>query len=406
MNIQEALNRCVEKTEQNIRQIGTVLYEYPGRLCTDGKYFETAQALRPLQHIFCWTQGFFTGMAGISYQLSGQKELLQWLYSLYPQFYDKVFQFGTETMHDLGFLYSPYAVMLYRITGDRKMRELGVKAAELLADRYVANGGYIRAWGRMDGWVPAYVDAELAKDHFFTQSNGVAIIDCMMNLPLLFWAGEVTGEPRYCQTAQAHIETTLRHFIREDGSVCHAYLFDTETGLPICVQNFCGYSDDSYWARGTAWAMYGFAVAYRYTGEQRYLDTAKRLTAEYLRCAGDRGVPVWDFRLPADRPALPSGKIQADWDITDAKNKDKVVDTSAAAVAVCALQELSAAGEVGLRQYGVTILQALADHYFDSSLETNGLLHHSNGQMGYTAFGDYFFMEALARETRGISVCW
>ena len=91
-------------------------------------------------------------------------------------------------MHDLGFIYSPYAVMLYKITDDEKYKNIGIAAADALIKRFIPNGGYIRAWGRMDDVIPDYVDAQLAKDHFFTESRGLSIIDTMMNLPLLFWA--------------------------------------------------------------------------------------------------------------------------------------------------------------------------------------------------------------------------
>lgn len=168
-------------------------------------------------------------------------------------------------MHDLGFIYSPYAVMLYKITDDEKYKNIGIAAADALIKRFIPNGGYIRAWGRMDDVIPDYVDAQLAKDHFFTESRGLSIIDTMMNLPLLFWASETTGHPVYKNIAEAHIKTTLSHFIRPDGSVYHAFRFNTETDEAIGGANYCGYGVESHWARGTSWILYGLANAYGYT---------------------------------------------------------------------------------------------------------------------------------------------
>ena len=148
--------------------------------------------------------------------------------------------------------------MAYRLTGDARMKALSVRAAEVLAHRFVTSGGYIRAWGRMDDSIPAYIDDQLRKDNFFANSRGLAIIDCMMNIPLLFWAGQETQDPFFTQVAVAHADTTLRHFIRPDGSVCHAWRFDPDTGESVGEFNDCGYSVGSHWARGTAWAVYGF----------------------------------------------------------------------------------------------------------------------------------------------------
>lgn len=134
----------------------------------------------------------------------------------------------------------------------------------------------------MDDTVPAYVSSELAKDHFFTESRGLAIVDCMMNLPLLFWASEAEGNPRYAEVAKAHADMTLRYFVREDDSVCHAYRFD-EDGMPLGEENYCGFSKGSRWARGMAWAIYGYAICYSYTKDKRYLDVSERACRVFLQ---------------------------------------------------------------------------------------------------------------------------
>ena len=141
----------------------------------------------------------------------------------------------------------------------------------------------------MDDKIPDYVDEQLAKDHFFTQSHGLTICDCMMNLPLLFWAGAETGHPVYGDVAREQIETTLKYFFREDDSIYHAYRFDDE-GHPLGGENFCGFRADSAWARGTSWLIYGLAIAYRYAGEKRYLDTSLRLFKKYALDCDETGV--------------------------------------------------------------------------------------------------------------------
>lgn len=409
MSYGEILNISVEKTRRNMREMGNEWREFPLKSCFDGRYFADAQQPgRPLSHVFCWTQGFFAGMAGISYAITKDESFLNWLRTGYDYFYNKVNRDSLETMHDLGFLYSPYSVFLYRQTGETRMKELSVKAADELIKRYVPNGHYIQAWGRMNNRTPDYVDDELAKNHFFTQSEGLAIIDCMMNLPLLFWASRETGHPVYANIATEHIRTTIRHFIREDGSVYHAYRFSVLDGAPVQPENYCGYATDSWWARGAAWAIYGLAIAYDYTRVPEYLALAEQLALRFAEQAGEEGVPVWDFRLPEATPAIASENRSAfPWDASDLNNLAYNKDTSAAAIVVCAIQRMSKHGEnAELERFKRAALDSLAHRYFNSDKGVNGLLTHSNGRMEYTSYGDYFFMEALAHETHGLDTCW
>ena len=406
--MQKALDCAVEKAARNQEQIGSDLREFRG--CPDGQYFEgDRDSFLPLSHIFNWTQSFFTGESYWAYRITKDETYLKWMYQFYQEYYDKVFQTPLETMHDTGFLYTPYAVALYEATGDPKMKELGVKAADELAKRFEPNGGYIRAWGRMDGETPSYVDPELAKDHFFTESRGLAIIDCMMNLALLFWAGRETGHPYYTRIAQAHADTTLRYFVREDDSVCHAYRFDEETGEPLGVENYCGFSKESHWARGTAWAVYGYAIAYDYTKKAEYLDTAVRLARKFVELSGKDGVPIWDFRLPADTPAIYCGKKQEqyDWDITKPENTRFNLDTSAAAIVACGILEIvKHREEPDLKTAADTMLTSLCEKYVDYDPDVPGLLSRQNGNMTYTSFGDYFLMEALSMRLHGFKRIW
>ncbi len=375
------LNVITQKVKQNIKQMGNVAGEWPE--VSDGRYFQCSP--RELKHVFSWTQGFWTGMAGISYEITGDREYLKWIYSLYGQFYDKVHKYCLDTMHDLGFIYSLYAVMMYKLTGDEKMKELGISAANCLAMRYVPQGHYIRAWNRMDGQIPDYVDEELAKDHFFTESDGLMIVDCMMNLPLLFWASEETGHPFYKSVAISHIDMAVKYLVREDYSIIHAYRFHPETGEPMQPENYCGYGVDSYWARGTSWMIYGLVIAYKYTGKEEYLDLFEKITAKFIESCEADGIPVWDFRIPEE--------------VSHAK------DTSAAAVVCCGitLYQRYRSNEV-FSSYVEKTMDVLANQYFNSSLDVNGLPRESNGRNVYTSYGDYYFLEALAMRERGLEI--
>lgn len=402
-----ALNCLVQKTKRNIEKIGDDLREFVGQ--PDGQYFQgTRENYLPLSHIFNWTQSFFTGEACLAYHATKDQEFLEWNYQFYGEYYKKVFETSLEIMHDTGFLFSPYAVAMYQITGDPKMKELGVKAADELAKRFVPKGGYIRAWGRMDDITPPYVDEALSHNHFFTESRGLAIVDCMMNLPLLFWAGKVTGHPYYRRIAEIHADTTLKYFVREDDTVCHAWRFDEETGESIGEANYCGYGVGSHWARGTAWAIYGFAIAYDYTKKPEYLDASVRLARKFLELCGGE-VPVWDFRLPRETPAMYCGEKRdwCTWDVTDPANIKYVLDSSAAAVTVCGIFEiLRHCQDERLEQGAEHLLEVLCRDFMDSDPEVPGMLREQNGARLYTSFGDYYLMEALALKVCGVPRIW
>ena len=373
--------QLLKKIERNIEKIGDDLRDFPGRV--SGDYLEDREKAIKIGHIFNWTQSFFTGMALWAYQDTGDKKFLKWVLQFKSSYEDKVFKTPMETMHDLGFLYSPYAVMLYEITGDEEFKNIGIKAADALAMRYEPKGRYIRAWGRMDGKIPEYVDKELAKNGFFTESKGLAIIDCMMNIPLLFWASKVTGHVFYERIAIEHANTTMKYFLRDDYSVRHAYRFSEETGEPLGEANDCGYANGSHWARGTAWGVYGFAIAYNYTNKAEYLDTAISLLDKFMMESNGK-VPVWDFRLP--------------------DYEEKAVDTSAAAIILCGIIELEKHKTTKKLQMYKKMLRDNLEEYINYNANIMGILKEQNGNHTYTSFGDYFLIESYMKETADINV--
>ena len=374
MDAKTAMDICIEKTKLHIAEFKKSGFkEYC--TCTNGNFFTEGESAE-LNSKWVWTASFFTGMASIAYEHNGDKEILSWLESLYDLYYDKIFNHGRETMHDLGFVYSPYGVMMYKLTGEAKYREISIKAADELCKRYVFDGGYINAWADMD-------DESIAEMPY-------GIIDCMMNLPLLFWAWKETGNRFYYHIAKNHADMTLKYMVRDDFSVYHAYAFYPETGQPEGGRNYCGFEKESHWARGTAWGVYGFIVAYQYTQDERYAEAAVNVANKYIESLDGESVPPWDFRLNEDMP------------------KDR--DTSAAVIMACALFEIVKEGKATAaieKLYRSTLDEVLGDRYFNTDEDVHGILRESNGRYTYTIFGDYFFMELFAKEMGIITdLCW
>ena len=370
-----ALDVCIAKIRSNIRSLADKPTTWA--LAIDGDYAAWNEGFYEIGN---WTTSFFTGMAVIAFKQTGDRYFLEETTRLESFYEAKVGEHSADTMHDIGFLYSLYSIALYKVTGEAKHRELALKAAQVLADRFIPEGNYIRAWGRMDDHSSDYA--------------GLAIIDCMMNLPLLYWASEETGDPRFKDIALRHSDTTLANFIRDDDSVYHSFRFD-RSGAPTGGDNYCGRAVESHWARGATWAIYGFAMGYRYTGDERYLDASLRLARKFIALLDEEIVPIWDFRLDAEAPFIR--------------------DSSAAAIAVCAFQELEAlnAADASISSAKAALLERLcSSDYLDEDPGIKGVL--KQGEVGdgvgkaktaYTSWGDYYFMEALARES-GMAVNW
>lgn len=229
-----------------------------------------------------WTNGFWGGMMWLLYQDTGD----EWYrdiaraseYRLEERLQD---YYGLH--HDVGFMFRPTSATDYNITGDPCSRRTAMHAANLLAGRFNPAGRFIRAWN----------DGE-------NDTRGWAIIDCMMNLSLLYWASEESGDPRFRHIAMLHADTAAKYFIRADGSVNHIVEFDPETGEMVQSLGGQGYARGSSWSRGQGWAVYGFMISYEHTGKEMYLDTARK-AAEYCisNLRADGIVPV-DFRQPAE----------------------------------------------------------------------------------------------------------
>ncbi|MEI6076969.1 MAG: glycoside hydrolase family 88 protein [Verrucomicrobiota bacterium] len=376
--LETALNICIEKTRTNIKRLADEPKAAPWAL--DGNYFAHKEGFYEIGN---WTSSFFTGMALLAWQETEDEYFLIQVLRLAPHYHQKVFVRWLDTHHDLGFLISLYSIGLYKLTGDKDHREVALCAAKVLAQRFNEKGNFIRAWGRMD-------EVESLIGSGKVRTDNMAIIDCLMNLPLLYWASNETSQAKYRDIAIRHADMALRNFVRPDDSVVHAFVFNPETGKTLGGANHCGFSKDSYWSRGAAWGIYGFALSYRYTRQERFLQASVRLAKKFMAELDDELVPVWDFRLP---PGTPYAR-----------------DASASAIVVCGLQELEQLNQADAELLAAkeSLLERICrDDFLDKNPACPGILKSAYGDKpAYSSWGDYFLMEALCRELTGGETFW
>ena len=285
--------------------------------------------------------------------------------------------------HDLGFLIFTSFGRGYQLTGNPAYRDVIMEASRSLATRFNPAVGAIKSWDTQDG-----------HDRRASWAYPV-IIDNMMNLEMLFWAGAHGGEARWRDLAERHALTSARAHVRDDGSTAHVALFNPNGGALLGRVTWQGYADSSVWARGQAWAIYGFTQAYVETRRPELLAAARRAADWYVAHLPTDAVPYWDFR----DPAIPSVER----------------DASAAAIAAAGLLELSrVAGDsmsARYREVATVSLTSLCQGYMakDGSM---ALLQHAVGgkpqgveiDVGLV-YADYYFLEAITayRASRGLS---
>lgn len=366
---QEVENKIVKKLETTVEQIGASC----PHAAKDGKYDDC--------DIFWWTNGFWPGVLWLAYQKSNNTKFLEAARQCEKNLDENLHSY-IKVDHDAGFIWSLSAVADYKITGNEESLTRGLIAANYLSARFNIEGRFIRAWngsGR-EGW---------------------AIIDCLMNLPLLYWASEILEDPRFRYIAKSHTDTVLSSFLRDDGSVYHIVEFDTANGDVIDYPQGQGYSPESAWSRGTAWAVYGLALGYKYTGDVMYLNKAKEVAHFFIANLPEDDVCHWDFRVEV--------------------NENTYKDTSAAACAACGLLEIADSlddieGRI-YREYGVRILKSLTDNYanFDNDNQeliregTSHVPQNQNINVGLI-YGDYFYFEGISRlaqkENKNFKIFW
>jgi unsaturated chondroitin disaccharide hydrolase len=325
--------------------------------------------------IYDWTSGFWPGILWYAYEYSHdagiKKQAERYSSALYPVLDHK------PGNHDLGFMMYCSLGNAYRLTGEQKYKEMLLRAADSLATLFDERVGTIHSWPGMrqqKGW----------------PHN--TIIDNMLNLELLFWAAKNGGNKRLYDIAFSHAEVTANNQFRDDYSTCHVVVYDTLSGQRISQLTHQGYEDESLWARGQTWAIYGFTMCYRETGNVTFLDVAQKATDTYLQRLPADYIPYWDF----DAPGIP----------------EEPRDASAAAVVASGLLELSSyikdkkkAGHYF--DAAIKMLEALSSPAYLSGEVNNAFLLHSTGHKPHGSeidasiiYADYYYIEALIRLNR------
>lgn len=360
-NEKEALEKVLAKLERTSARIKDgVAYR-----TIDGVYNDLTE------EIDWWTNGFWPGILWLAYRKTGNKAYAEYAEGVENKL-DKALEKFYCLHHDVGFMWHLSSVANYKLTGNKLSAKRGYMAASVLASRFNVKGSFIRAWNS-ENWNS---DA----------SVGWAIIDCMMNLSILYWASEHINDPRFSHIAQTHAETVMKYFIYEDGSSKHICEFNAETGEYVKNHGGQGYSENSAWSRGNAWALYGFALSAKYTGRQDFTNTAKKVANFFIAHLPEDNVPFADFKAP--------------------KELNIHKDSSAAAIAASGLLLLSRLVEENEREFyfnaGKKIVKSLYENYTnwegDEALINKGCTaFHDKGYGAETSliYGDYFFLEAL-----------
>ncbi|WP_406264623.1 glycoside hydrolase family 88 protein [Actinacidiphila glaucinigra] len=321
-----------------------------------------------------WVGGFWPGTLWMAWLHSGDAQFRSLALAAAERLAPRRTDTGT---HDLGFLFYPSWVTAWRLTGDPKWRDGALQAAAGLSKRYNTAGRFIRAWGALGS----------------ADNAGRVIMDTMMNLDLLAFAAEQTGDAAYLDIAVAHARTTQRHFLRPDGSTPHVFDFDPATGAPVGPNTVQGYSPDSCWSRGQAWGVYGFTTMFRRTGDPQFLATARRLADFALGALTPDHVPVWDYLAP--------------------QQPNDVKDASAGAVMACGLLDLAAAtGTARYRDSALRLLLALSRTCLTTrSARAQAVVARctrnrpaEDGVEVSVPYGDYYLLEGILRVLRPADV--
>lgn len=356
--VEEIWEKIQKKMEYSSSAPGSEGFVYTVK---DGAFVESDSP----DGICWWTNGFWPGILWLMYSQTKNEKYMVLARKLEEKLDECFIQFY-KLQHDVGFMWKLSAVADYKITGNAESRRRGLTAATFLAARYNPNGKFICAWPHRSGW---------------------AIIDSMMNLSLLYWAYEETEDPRFRQIAQNHADTALEYFIRPDGSVNHIVSFDSSTGDFIETFGGQGFQTGSSWTRGQAWAIYGFIISYLHTGEERYLDAAKRVAHYFIAAlsAEDDFVPNCDFRCP-DEPLYK--------------------DTTAGMIAAAGMIEIAKAVDQYEKKLYLNsakrIIKETVDKYADwsedqPSIIQMGMSSYKSGLQIPIIYGDFYFIDAILK---------
>lgn len=335
---------------------------------------------QPVKNDGGWNTGFWCGILWLAYETTKDEKYRAMAESLLESFYKRIDEkLGVDT-HDLGFVYVPSCVAAYKLTGNERAKKAALDAADYLMTRYHANGGYIQAWGKMGEQLRL-------------------IVDCMNNLPLLYWASEVTGDPKYRDAAETHARTTIQYIVREDGSTHHTFFFNQD-GSPDRGCTHQGASDDSAWARGQAWLISGLPLTYKYVKDESFIPLFETVTNYFLNYLPEDYIPYWDLCFK------------------DGDGEEK--DSSSGAIAACGMMQMVPQLPEGsdLRKlYEGAVDEMMYSLYknYNAAADpnSNGLILHAvyfkKGGIGVdecNIWGCYYYMEALVRMLKGVEAYW
>ncbi|CAM3460373.1 glycoside hydrolase family 88 protein [Erysipelothrix anatis] len=320
-----------------------------------------------------WVEGFWTGILWMMFEYQQQPVYREMAQRHVISFIDRMDRNIVLDHHDMGFLYSLSCVASYRLTGDEAAKEVALRAADKLIARWHENPGFIQAWGAKND----------PQEHRF-------IIDSLLNLPLLYWANEETGISEYRDIADRHYQICLTYLIRDNGSSYHTYYVDPITHIPSHGLTRQGFSDDSSWARGQAWSIYGIALGYKHYPLTETMSQFMAVTDYFLE------------KLPENQVAY--------WDLIFNDGSDQPRDSSAAAIAVCGMLEmLPHITDSDYRKKTESavdaIMLSLIKNYANKKPEKGHALlnegvyswHDNFGIEEGNIWGDYFYVEALMR---------
>lgn len=369
--VQRGLDCCLAQIDANMTAFGT---KFP--------WCATKELTYPVIENIEWTDGFWTGLLWLAYEVTGEEKYRDLALENVGSFLHRVENRIELDHHDLGFLYVPSCVAAYRLTGSEEAHRAALLAADKLMERWVEKGQFLQAWGP-----------------FNSPEHCRFIIDCMLNLPILYFAADETGVELYRNRARRHFQTTVDNIIREDGSAFHTFYMDPETGAPSHGATRQGYDDDSAWARGQAWGIYGIPLNMRHLHDLSYVETWRAMSNYFLN------------RLPADSVCY--------WDLIFGDGSGQSRDSSAAAAAACGFMEMAPmlgdhpdtkvyAGATASMMRSLINGYTSNDHAPGRPILYHGVYswHSGKGVDEGNIWGDYYFMEALVRSSKSWNPYW
>ncbi len=372
-HINQALDLIARKTLEDEKTIGAA---FPYVTLPDGSWDTMSAAISAGYTGDNWSHGnwfcgFWVGLLLTGYLHTGDETYLKLAHDRMVLVEERAEDGNT---HDIGFIFLSSAMPFYRITGDERYRRIALRAADKLRSRLVVtdSGSYVSSWGPMND----------------PRGRAASAIDTMANIPLLYWAAKEADDASFRLAAQAHAEMTMLSFARRDNTQYHAVEYDTKTGQRLRGYTFQGAHDESYWSRGTGWAVMGLTTTAANSGNSAYLAQAIAISERWFESLGDKPVPPYDFDAIGD--SIPE-------------------DSSASAIMAAGLLDLAdlhpdKAVAMQWRGKAEWLIEGLCKEYLATDGSHRGILKHGCysephkiGPDAAVLFGDYFFAEALAR---------